>query len=226
MQSTKPEEWIHFPYEILFSDKTLLPNWICSLAQIANDLGITNMVLEEKMGDDPNNESPEVSYYFALACSHLREATKYLFDTLELPEVKDFVAELDTPAQDNLVAIKSTYEPWENSFIQTVAMPIRNSVFHYPKPDEKEWSDLRIALKDAFGEFRVRGTDITSARFVFADDIRLNYYQLLLKQNNKDLESNISTLAKVGAEIFVFAQIAVIHFMDKMPSENIYKGRR
>lgn len=222
----RKEDWMNFPFSTFFSSNSIIPNWICSLAQVANDINTANLSLVSIVKANPKLATPEVVYYFALTCSHIREGTKFISETICLDEVAKFINDLDVRAKTSLASIQSTYEPWENSFIKCVVKSIRDSFFHYPLPNENAWTELKSTLHDENGEIRLEDTTYAGTRFVFADDVRVNYYQILLEESGSSLEENMAKIAEVVENVVIFTQAAVIKHLDEFPQGALRIGKK
>jgi hypothetical protein len=220
------EKWLNFDFSQYFQTSPLISVWVSSLAQFANDINTSNGQLLLLMEGFPTRPSPEVVYYFALTCAHLREGVKFIQSTIQDEEVILFIAELEDDNKAQLENIKISYEPWETSFIRRVVKPMRDSFFHYAEPKGSSWNEVMDGLKGERGEIQLKGKGLEGIRFVFADDVRATQMEQILGASGTTLEESVTQLANIIVNIILFARATVIHLIEKMPDGSLKSGKR
>lgn len=218
------EAWVRFRYADAFPRSEPLGNWVACLALIANDLVHTNARLIE-LFETKGRDAPEALYYFWLSSAHYREAAKFLGETLDRPEVDGFVASLPDKAQDLLDAVRSTFVPWEGSFVKEVAKPLRDAFFHYPGPESDEWAAVWGSLSVAEGGVRRTGSEVKDARFVFGDDIRVSLMSRHLGESLEAVGENLRVLSDVIGKLAVFAQHALVEYLSPLAPDRLVQGK-
>ena len=219
------ERWIHFTFGDAFPESSPLPNWVAGLALVSNDLVHTNDHLLSLYERTDGDHSPEISYYFWLTCSHFREAAKLLGDALDQDEISEFVAGLSKTAKKRLSEVRETFEPWEGSFVKRVAGPLRNSFFHYPKPDDPDWDGVWLLLKERAGGLRTRGPSVRKTRWVFADDIRVNLMLRHLGGGMDEVSDSVGILGHAIGNLAVFTQEVVVAYLNERPEGTVQLGK-
>jgi hypothetical protein len=143
-----------------------LSEWLVTLALAMNDLSLVHDRLEV------DQDKPERAFYWnRVALSHFTEAALFLYDTREIPEVKDFVGSLDEEARRKYDECLTVFSERRARLFDT-----RNkATFHYPalRPNAPQAErPVRDALEELRGERGIiRSARIRDARALFADDV-------------------------------------------------------
>jgi hypothetical protein len=148
-------QWCRFRIGDVFPAGSALAKWIAGLTLIANDILQAHAAMQREFKGGP--ESPEGLFYFWLTCAQFREAAKVLADGIEDPEIAAFIDTLEADDQQMLQLVKPAFEPFAGSFFATIAKPLRDQFFHYPKPRDREWDSILGQMSDMESGIRVGG---------------------------------------------------------------------
>ncbi len=142
------------------------------MAMIGNDLIQTNNRILALIKKEEDDKAAERLYNFWIGAAQYREAIKFIQKSLEKKDVKEFMGLLRKEAQDLFIKIRESYAPWNGSFVERVAKPIRDDLFHYPNVSDQRWQDALDELARKRGSVFVEGTTIFDVNSEFADEIR------------------------------------------------------
>lgn len=144
------------------------------MALICNDsiLDAVNILRAAK-----NDADDEMAYFTRIAAGHLYEATKFIANTADWPEVKKLVGKLDPDRQADWDTIVTLWRD-RGSPPRPALDRARHNVFHYPKlyGDARGLPEVTAALqrmKDETGNIEA-GKGFSSYRFKFADALALD----------------------------------------------------
>lgn len=195
----------------LFPSDDDLGRWVMALSIIRNDIALTNHYLIQAMKKSGDDLSPDSVYFFRLVISHLREAFRcqQYYET-QFIIVKQFINTLDNESKniyDN--KLYPLYNPWNNSFIEKIARPIRNTFIHYPNKEEDD-KDLKMCLSRLVDHFGSVSYDSNSGtRYLFCDDVCSNLVGNVVDGDMTRVKNEIIT--KIGDIC-----IDLITFIDKV----------
>jgi len=218
--------WISFPYKYALPPDSIISNWISILGLITNDLSLTNKNLINEFQRNPKKGTPETPYYLWLTCTHYREATKFLNESVKIPEISLFIDSLPESIKEQYENVQKVYNPYDGSFAKTVIKPIRDTFIHYPKLTTIDWASLWSDLKTEEGELHQRGGAIGDSRWIFADDIRINMINKSLEDSGYTIEKVLSPLGAIMTNMITFTQTVIIEYFDGLPEGIISSGKR
>src|SRR4051794_33365935 len=89
-----------------FPADDVVAEWLMTLALVSNDFALVATRMEED-AEEPSGY--KFFYWTRLFISHFHEAALYLDDTKEIPEIKAYVASLDSPAPEHYAATLAAY---------------------------------------------------------------------------------------------------------------------
>ena len=118
----------------IFPHDNAVSQFLTGLCKVVNDITLTARHMESHMG--PTGEAPEdqpgvnLSYLYRLSTIY-REATGFLWQSLDDPQVASFLNELSSGGQQRLQALKESFAPWDDSFVREKVKPIRDTASHY-----------------------------------------------------------------------------------------------
>ena len=197
------ERWATFEIGEVFPAHSLLSRWIAGLSLIANDLVLINVQLLQAIDADAD-ESPEAVFYFWLACAHFREAAKFLGSSTSDQTIRQFIARLPRATLRQWRSVRKSFDPWPGSFVQRALKPLRDHIFHYPPPTDKDWERILAGVSDKTSGVRVLGEEtIGNTRGVFADEIRAEMLGVYLGQNHEEIGESMRLLSQlIGSTVF------------------------
>ena len=219
MSRSTPQSWYRFHIGEAFPCDSVLARWVVGVAGIANDLVQTHVrLLEGFEGQDPLS-SPLRMFYFWLACAQLREAVKFMYEG-ELPkEVAGFISTLPAENRDQWLRVRDFCYPWEGSFVATRIKPLRDKLFHYSKPGEKQWHDVLGGVAAVESGVQVVGEELTrNIRFVFADEVRTALLAHSLGNSEDEIAHSMGQLVNCVGDVVGFAQETVITYLEHLPA--------
>jgi len=221
----RKKRYVNFPYASVFPPGNHVSAWISVIALITNELNIVNRNLFRQFKGHRSKGTFEVPYYLWLACSHYREAAKFLGISEQNPEISSFIQSLPESIKSQYREVKSTYEPFEGSFVETAIKPVRDTFFHYSKVDSTLWESLWAELRNEHGELSYSGNSIDSSNWEFAEDIRINMIEKSLENSNYSIDQVVPELAHMIVNMVVFGQNVVTEYFSQVPNDSIFQGR-
>lgn len=199
----------------VFPADCTIARFLTRLCVVTNDL-ILNLENSSREQQRKGRERQGVSlYYLYTSCSHFREAVKVLDEDLSTPEVKAFVAELDSAAHTHLQSLLSSFTPWQGSFVETRLKPLRDLTFHYlPR------SDVEESLRQSSG--LVTSIDLgtgtyADTRYAFADQVITTVAAVAFGRDEHQMEESLDTFAGHVRSYVFFTHKAVAHYLHKCP---------
>jgi predicted DNA binding CopG/RHH family protein len=210
--------WVHFTIGDVFPAESVLSAWIAGLATIANDL----VFLHDPLLSDFEEEVSATVYAFWLLCAQYREAAKFIASGLDEPAVKRFNKRLDPEAQDIWRRIHASFEPWKGSFVERVAKPIRDRLFHYPGVREPEWSGILAAHSSTESGICFRGSRrVRDTRAVFADDLRASLLSQYLGMSSTEMADSMSELGGLVGMLARVSNQSVAVYLQQVPPTKV-----
>jgi hypothetical protein len=217
--TTSREQWARFEMSAAFPANSTLAGWIAGITMIANDLIHSNVILVNAMDSQDAAISSDSIYYFWLSCAQYREAADFLRESSRIPEVSSFVGQLSPDAHQRLTEITASFTPWDGSIVNTVMRPLRNKLFHYPKPDSQVWRKALEGVAAQRSGVRIIGEEkIGNVRAVFADEIRAQLLGDYLGTNDHaQLRETIAQISKLVSCLVAFAHEALTTYLLQLP---------
>jgi len=199
-----------------FPADSVLGKWMVLLSVLLNDLILANEHLVEALDRSGSSPSPEGVYFFRLTCSHFREAAKFLDCAHRQPQVKAFLEVLNSDARRDHDFVRSTFSPWQGSFVETTVKPIRDTFFHYPALGSIELKAALCELAMRETEVLLKGTRIHDVRAVFADEVGV---RLALGHLGDDanIRVAIDRLTEVTTALLRFMDAALTEYFSRLP---------
>lgn len=199
-----------------FPADSVVARWIALLSVLLNDLILANERLVDALDRSGSRPSVEGIYFFRLACSHFREAAKFLDNGHQQPQVKAFIEGLTSDAQRDYDIVRSTFAPWQGSFVEATVRAIRDTFFHYPPLDSIEFETALRELAGGETEVLLGGTRTGDIRAVFADEVgvRLAFGHL---GEGINLKEAIARLWKTITALLRFTRAALLTYLSKLP---------
>lgn len=211
------KRYVGFEIGRAFPANSPVARFVTRLAVVTNDLMLTqeNTGLEYERPGGGREGVP--LYYLFTAGSHFREAVKLLDQDLKNPEVSAFVAGLPADPQARLSRLRSSYEPWKSSFVESRLKPLRDQTFHYPSD-----GDVTEALERA-APLR-SGMDLGSGtyletRYDFADQIITTLAAAALGESIDELQKTLERFAELMMDYVYFSHAVVTHYLKSLPRE-------
>ncbi len=221
----RKRRWLNFAYSSVFPHDEPLSAWISILALMTNELIIVNRNIVNQFTVIRSNGTAEVPYYLWLACSHYREAAKFLGQSMKTPKIEQFIQSLPDSIQQTYSEVKATYEPYKGSFVDLAVKPIRDSFFHYNEITSPLWTPLWRELEDERGEFSMKGGGLDFTRWEFAENIRINMIQKSLEESGFSIEQVIESLGTATVNMVAFGQNVVTEYFSRVESGELANGR-
>jgi hypothetical protein len=163
-----------------------LARWFSAFCMAVNDLLLVNRWLID--GREEGSEGYENLYLGRLVSAHLHELGVFLYKTDKdhLPEVRDFLANLDPSTREPLAMMKALGRGDASEFSENVKRA-RERVFHYQRlvvGEGEDYDPIKMALEGlarleakkgkALGEIIDAKPPIEGFRAGFADDVAIN----------------------------------------------------
>lgn len=220
---TEPESecrWIRFTIGEAFPRKSLLAVWVAGLATVANDLATaSDPIFRVERNVD---KQADHTYFFWLTCAQYREAAKFVASGLDEEEIARFNRQLPPDTKELLQFVRGSFEPWENSFVETVLKPIRDHLFHYPKVRSREWKEVLEAHSQTSSSVRLEGAGrIRDTRGFFADDIRASLLSHHLGNGPEDWSEAMDYLASLVGALVRYSHEVLAHYLVGLPKESV-----
>ena len=158
----------------VFPHDDAVSQFLIGLCMAVNDVTLI-MRRMEHIYDTPEGQSGESTYYFYLTCAYYREATRFLENRFEDPEVASFLEDLPPEGRAQLEKVKASFTPWDGSFVKDVLLPVRNVVFHYTPRRPSEMQSCLERLSDGKSHIEMGAGTHLEMRYAFADDVLETY---------------------------------------------------
>jgi hypothetical protein len=213
---------ISFKFGEGFPADSRLARWVTAFAMAVNDLLLVNRWLVERLSED-SGKAYENLYLARLVSAHLYEIATFLkrSDRDDLPEVRQFIADLDEAAQRAHEQLKEIGEGGTGDFAKQIKVA-RNKVFHYSQLVLGEGSEIHdpigkvlkaLSEKEekkglVLGKIEDIKPPIKGFRAIFADDVAVN-----LSFPTGDEEED----AEEGKEMAAYLSALLKHVLDFIP---------
>ena len=162
---------IRFRIGAVFPPEDSVARFVCGLGIAVNDLTITN---EQTTGEfaRPDGGRAGISlHYMYVLCAHYREIAKFLVNALKDPQVGAFVGNLPAEARVDLEAVRRSFSPWNDSFVQSKLKPVRDVVFHYMDWTKSALADALLDAGNSESGIDVGDGTYAASRYDFADEV-------------------------------------------------------
>jgi hypothetical protein len=213
--------WVRFTIGDVFPADSPLAVWVAGLAMIANDL----LLVKEPLLPGPGEFEAARVHTFWLVCAQYREAARFVASGLDEPYVKRFNRGLDSEVQSLLRRVRASFDPWEGSFVQRVAKPIRDRLFHYPSVGARDWRDVLTAHASTPSGVEFRGSRrIRDTHAVFADDLRASLLAESLGLSSPEIAESMSELADLVGMLVRIAHQSLGAFLEQVPTRKLEVG--
>jgi hypothetical protein len=215
------EKWMRFKIGTVFPADSILARWVAGLTMIANDLVQINIHYLDKSQEERVDNTPESLFLFYLTCSLYREAAKFLDESKHHEDIHTFIKQMPIEAQERWGNIKSSFDPWPDSFVCNDVKPVRDALFHYPSPSDSRWVEVLGDLGSHVGGVRIRGNRAADVRGVFADDLRTAMLTSHLHGQALDLAGFIQRMSLCATQLMLFAHESMAEYLNSIPREDI-----
>jgi hypothetical protein len=141
-----------------------LARWMTVCAMALNDLLLVNRWLLPRLEETEPSEPYENFYLGRIAAAHLFEGAKFLRESDRIPQIQEFVASLDSEAQDDYRALVELTKDQTDKFREQLEHA-RNTFFHYPRmlPQAEDYEHLKRAMAGHASDEQEQRSDV--ARF-------------------------------------------------------------
>jgi predicted DNA binding CopG/RHH family protein len=210
--------WVTFAIGDVFPADSPLSAWIAGLSTIANDL---LFVHEPLLSESEEAESARV-YSFWLVCAQYREAARFIASGLKEASVISFNEQLDAEVNEMLEHLRRSFDPWEGSFVQTVAKPIRDRLFHYPNVGDPEWKGILSAHSNTRSGISFRGSRrVKDTRSLFADDLRAALLSHYLGMSEAEMGESMAELASLVGLLARVSHQSLGAYLQSVPPKSV-----
>ncbi len=205
MESTPAAKMrVNFRIGDVFPPDDAVSQFLTGLCLIVNDVTLVMRHMHH-ITDTPEGKSRVNTYHLYLTCAYYREAAHFLQMGLDNEEVEEFLRSLTPAGQDHLNTVRSSFTPWEGSFVQRKLKPIRDLVFHYkPLSLDLIAPHLGKASDDA-SSIEMGGGTYLDTRYEFADAV---FEELVLDVWGRSVEELTAVLEEIARLVVALTRFA------------------
>ena len=195
---------VNFRIGDVFPPDDAVSQFLTGLCLVVNDVMLVTRHMD-RIYETPEGRSRVNTYYLYLTCAYYREAAHFLQMGFDNEEVEEFLRLLTPAGQGHLNTVRSSFTPWEDSFVERNLKPIRDVVFHYKTLPLNVIGRLLGKASDDASSIEMGGGSYLEKRYEFADAV---FEELVLDVWGRSVEELTAVLEETARLVFALTYFA------------------